>query len=353
MSHSHSHRPLAPARQAGLSLVELMVSITIGLMLLAGLTVLFSQQSAASRELEKVSRQIENGRYAAQVLREDLELAGYFGEYFDFAAPSAFPDPCSTSPADLDAASSMPVQGYDSPATVPTPLSACLSDADHVPGTDILVIRRAATATVAAATAVAGQLYMQTGLNASKTFGKIVDSGTDSSVFTLKKRDGSVAPLRDYLVHIYYVSPCNNPVAGATGCTDAADDGTPVPTLKRLELTVQAGTPAFSVVPLAEGIQNLQIDYGIDSDADGVPDTYTAGTYSTGTTPMTAADWGNTMAVRLNILARNLEQSAGHKDMKTYNLGAEGSVGPFEDGYKRRMFTEVVRLTNPSGRRAG
>jgi type IV pilus assembly protein PilW len=334
-----------------MSLVELMISITIGLLLLAGITTLIAQQSSASGELDKASRQIENGRYAAQVVREDIELAGYFGEFFKPGTPSALSDPCSTATADLDAAVPLPIQGYDSPATVPSPLSACLPDANHVAGTDIVVIRRTDTTTVPVASAVAGQPYMQTGLNVSKALDKVVGTGSDTSVFILKQRDGTVSPLRNYLVHIYYVSPCNIPASGST-CSSSSDGGKPIPTLKRLELTLTGGTAAFSVTPLVEGIENFQVDYGIDTNADGAPDYYTTGTYSTATTPMTATDWANVMAVRINILARNTDSSAGYNDAKTYNLGAAGTVGPFHDAYKRRVFSEIVRLINPSSRRA-
>ncbi|MGH8846537.1 MAG: PilW family protein, partial [Polaromonas sp.] len=58
--------------QRGMTLVEWMVSITIGLVLLAGLTALIARQSSTQAELEKSSRQIENGRYAMQLLNEDI-----------------------------------------------------------------------------------------------------------------------------------------------------------------------------------------------------------------------------------------------------------------------------------------
>lgn len=351
-SRTAQQRTLPDMRsQTGLSLVELMISIAIGLLLLAGVTTLISHQSTASGELDKASRQIENGRYAAQVLREDIELAGYVGELYKLGTPPTSADPCAATVAELDAAIPLFVQGYDSPATVPSPLSACLPDANHVPGTDILVIRRTDTSTVPVASAVAGQPYIQTGLNVSNLFAKIVGTGSDTSVFTLKKRDGSVAPLRNYIVHIYYLSPCNVPASGTT-CTSGADNGKPVPTLKRLELTVTGGAAAFTEIPLVDGIENLQFDYGIDSDGDGAPDYYTMGTYSTGTTPMTTTDWSNVMTVRTNILSRNTDTSGGHKDTKTYNLGLKGAVGPFNDAYKRRVFSEVIRLINPSSRRA-
>ena len=66
--------------QQGLSLIELMVSITIGLLLVSAMATLIANNSAHRQEVEQASRQIENGRYAMQVLSEDLHHAGYYGE---------------------------------------------------------------------------------------------------------------------------------------------------------------------------------------------------------------------------------------------------------------------------------
>ena len=49
--------------QSGLSLIELMVSVTLGLLILSGVLVVFVNASAARNEVERTSRQIENGRF--------------------------------------------------------------------------------------------------------------------------------------------------------------------------------------------------------------------------------------------------------------------------------------------------
>jgi len=48
--------------QRGLSLIELMISITIGLLILVSLSSLFINQSKARAELDKSTRMIDNGR---------------------------------------------------------------------------------------------------------------------------------------------------------------------------------------------------------------------------------------------------------------------------------------------------
>lgn len=342
-----AHYPTA-RRNSGFSLVELMISIAIGLLLVLGLSTLLVNNSATRAELEKSSRQIENGRYATTILSEDIHHAGFYGQFSTLAAPPAtLPDPCATAVANLNPAITLPIQGYDAPATVPASLSACLSDADHVAGTDILVIRRADTTEIPIASRVAGEIYLQT-TAVAYVLGAATGSETQAApgVFTLKQKDGTTAAtLRKYHVHIYFVSPCSVPAGGGTACTGSTDDnGRPIPTLKRLELTVAGGSAAFSITPLVEGIENLQLDYGVDATNDGSPDAYV-------TAPASTADWSNVMTVRVNLLARNNDPTPGYQDTKTYSLGGAGSVGPFSDTYKRHVYSALARAVNPSGRR--
>lgn len=329
-------------RQAGLTLVELMVAITIGLILVAGIATLIARQSSARAELDKSNRQIENGRYALSLLKDDIEHAGFYGQYGGPLTPlTALPDPCATIPATVDASLAMPLQGYDAPVSVPTPLSACLPNANHIAGTDILVVRRleADDTLPTLGTLVAGQIYVQTTPDA-----KVTASGSDPTPYVLTQKDGTAAELRKFVEHIYFLSPCNIYASGATTCTAAADGGTPVPTLKRLEMTVTSGAISLTTVPLVDGIQNLQFDYGIDAVGDGTPG-------SPFVTAPAVADWPNVMAVQVNLLARNVDPSPGYIDTKTYSMGVSGAVGPFSDAYKRHAYNANVRAINLSNRR--
>ncbi|MFT5643530.1 MAG: type IV pilus assembly protein PilW, partial [Janthinobacterium sp.] len=107
-------RYLAP-RTHGFSLVELMVSMTISLLIFAGMTTLLVNNSKAQGEIEKANRQIENGRYAVQLLTGDLRHAGYYGQFDPtvLTLPDALPDPCATTLSELKAALPLHVQGSD------------------------------------------------------------------------------------------------------------------------------------------------------------------------------------------------------------------------------------------------
>lgn len=312
-------------RQDGLSLVEMMISLTIGLVLLAGITSLISRQSTTRVEMEKSSRQIENGRYAMQILNDDIEHAGFYGEY----APSSTTtytvpaDPCDTVVANLGwnaatPAIAVPVRGYTAADATPS----CVSN--RLAGTAMLVVRRTAAPTVAAAAAVAGTAYLQVSRCNTDTVPFVLGTGG----FTLKQKDcATLAPLHKYIVRIYYVSTCS--VCG----TDT------IPTLKMAEFI----DGAQSVIPLVEGIENMQFDYGIAASA-------TSSSAASYTTTPAAADWPNVVTVRVNLLARNNESTPGYTDTKTYTLGGAGTVAP-GGAYKRHLYSQLVRVVNVSGRR--
>jgi type IV pilus assembly protein PilW len=330
--------------QSGLSLIELMVALTIGLLITAGLTTLYVNTSSSYREVEQTSRQLENGRYAMQILSDEIQHAGFYGEYYKLdAPPAALSDPCSTVLADLQAALPLPLQGYDAPAISPI---ACLNNANFKSGTDVLVIRRAETTLPLSTTPVSNRVYIQA--NASQAeiqLGNETDfvlgaDKADSTPATIFKKDGvTAAAIRQYHVHVYFISPCD--VQGNNNCDATDDGGKPIPTLKRIEL--QSG-PSMSTVSLVQGIENFQVEYGIDTSGDGVPDSYV-------TAPANTTAWSNVVTLRLHLLARNIDTSAGYKDIKQYNLGLAGTTAATNDAYKCHVYTALVRANNLSDRK--
>lgn len=324
------------ARQAGLSLVELMVSITLGLVVLSGVLIIFGNSSAARNEVERTTRQIENGRYASEVLSEDLRMAGFYGELdvTSVATPGAVPaDPCSVTVSDWNAWIPFHVQGADNAGFAG---STCTLT-DQKANTDVLVIRRARACTAGATncdTVTSGKPYLQVSFCATQTpKHELGLQGTQAFERQTKTcTAGTYAPKREYYVRIYYISTNN----GA---------GVSVPTLKRLELTGSG----WSTVSLVEGIEELQFMYGIDNAGnDGVPDAYVAN-------PITVADWMNVMTVQFHLLARNIDTSPNYTDGKTYTLGTDATgaaitVAP-GDNYRRHVYSGLVRIANPAGRR--
>lgn len=379
MPLSTLQRPRVPAARGaarGLSLIELMVSLTLGLFLVAGMLTLLARNSSIRGELDKAGRQVENGRYAVQRLTEDIHNAGFYGEFFNTPVPgtttfpATLPDPCDVTytAAPFKSAMALPVQGITAVAS--GALTACGIDAaNQVVGSNVIVLRFASpvvtlsnwgvntadSASVAAiATLDAGLLYMQASVddvsfsirsNAAANFGALkVSSITTTNLIN--------APVYRYITRIYFISPCSRPAAATpTVCSAAADGGAPIPTLKMTELVATGGVPAFSdPVPVAEGVEQIVYDYGLDTDTipNGSPD---ASTTCAGTT-CTTTNWNQVVSVRVSLVARNTELSAGYVDAKTYTLGSVSYTPPTAvQGFKRHQYQAQVRVNNVSMRR--
>jgi type IV pilus assembly protein PilW len=113
-------------QQYAYSIVELMVSITLSLILLLGLSSLLVGNIRTSAEMERGNQQMENGRYAMEVLAEDISNAGYLAQFNPafLATPVVKPDPCALDVDSLKAGLSIAIQGYDNNVTT----LDCLSD---------------------------------------------------------------------------------------------------------------------------------------------------------------------------------------------------------------------------------
>lgn len=78
------------ARQQGLSLIELMITMVLGLIIIAAVFNMYAGSSRSARYTEGLQSMQENGRYGVSVLQRSLRLAGFSTdrsiEAFDMAA---------------------------------------------------------------------------------------------------------------------------------------------------------------------------------------------------------------------------------------------------------------------------
>lgn len=339
-------------RQQGLTLIELMIGLTIGLVLVAGLATLFANSSKTTDEMQKTARLFENGRYAVDLLNEDLNHGGFYADVLATAGtPSyALPGACAVNVPDLGWA---PAVGATA-ATVPVPVMGLTSAQaatlpcllNHKANTPAIVIHRLDTTAVSPVAAVSAP-YLQTSRcsTAPETFMIATGTGTNATFPLQNVGCLTVATVRKYISRVYYIASCNE-------CTGAGIDT--IPTLKRAELN---GTQ-ISVTPLVEGIEDMAFEYGFDTNFggnttkfDGAPDVYLSGL--SGTALANDNKWENVVSVRTYILSRDTEITAGFTENKTYSMGLAGTRGPFTDKYKRRSYSITSNLTNVSGARDG
>lgn len=327
---------------AGFSLIELMVALTIGLVVLTVLATVFARTSSGRGDLERVSRLVENSRFAADIVGDDVRHAGFYGT---FMPPSdtvfSDPAPCGWNTADITQLGWQPtaspprypaqLQGFDDPGAGVAPLG-CLPD--RVAGTDVLVIRRSSSRPVLPAVVSATSIYVQASqcINDAVLL-RVSNATADFTLRTAACNAANLAAIRRYFVRVYYVASCNE-------C--APSDG--IRTLKRMEVVDNV----YRVVSLAEGVENLQFEYAFDTNGDGSPDEFRTDVSGAGPT----ASWANVVAVRMHLLMRSTELgSTADTTPAIFDLGPAHPAETCPDRAKCRLLTTTFRLNNIAGRR--
>ena len=360
--------PERAARQAGMTLVELMVALTISLLLMLGLTMLFASTSLSFRVNDEVARLQENGSAALRYLVGDIRNAGFYGigtstRSIDRNSISGIvidPDcgaPLGTIAWALDLGLPLSIIQDLTPAQANTNFP-CIAAENFYPGSPVIVVRGANGTAISAApggsiaTALRAQpnyrdtLYVQGSTQDPNTvlfFGEAYANPRSAGGNRVLK-DGTEAPAFEYQTHVYYIRPCSRPSVSGL-CQTGDDNGAPIPTLVRQELSGSK----LQEVALVEGIEALGLSYGVDSDGDGIPDLYTSAT---------PGNWGQVTALRISVRVRSSAPVAGHKDSgKSYDLG--NGKAPFSCAaaadcrYMRQVYAQSAQLRNCVLRRQG
>lgn len=316
-----------------MTLIELMVGLALGLVVTSALLVLFANASANGQNIARAGMQIENGRYVAELLREDLRLAGFYGETSISGALYETPDPCATTPTGWSGSSftlPTPVRGYLASEEL-----ACLSN--RKTGTAAIALRYLGVTKVAPSSLAAGnkQYYVQYSFCTDDTSAPRLIFTKEKTELTMRDRACSATnTARPYLSRIYYVASCNR----------CGTDGDDTPTLKRVDLVGDE----LVTTAVADGVDNLQLEYGFDTDGNGSADSYLTTTGETGAT----AAWENVMAVKVHFITRSLDKASGSlATAQQFELGGIGTINTTADGYTRKVYGSVIRLINPSSAR--
>lgn len=339
MKHSKSLSLAARQRhvQTGLTLVELLVGLALGLIVTAALLLLFANASASGQNLARSGAQIENGRYVSELLREELRLAGFYGEISasmatdtvaNHCAPTAFPATPVAFP--------VPVQGI---ASDDADDLACLPD--HKSDTDAIAVHRLDVEALPVASVASEPSYFmqysfcESGIDAQKV--KVGKGAEGVGTFDLHARACTTEnTVRKYVSRIYYVATCNR--------CDPSDN---IPTLKRVDIV---GGVAQAPVALADGVEEMRFEYGLDTTAggDGSADEYRTAD------DVDVALWPDVMTVKAHFITKSPEKVLGDQlsTDQTFNLGAVEVEAP-ADGHSRRAYSSVIRLVNPSSVREG
>lgn len=319
---------MSARKAAGFTLIEMMISITIGLGIIAGLMTVLVSNSSSSRTNERTSELQTNGRYALNSMKQELRQAGYRG--YTWAEPNAMSTvmgsvsgECLEAGAVAGSFVSNIHQGIwgennSNPFSANCiPAASYASDASGK-GDDVLVVRRLAG--VPAATLAANTVYFHSSYGVGEVF-----RGTTAPVFT-----GSPTPLANFAVqiYVYYISPY----------TTSSTESPKVPALFRVALQAD-GSMARELV--ASGIEHFQVQYGRLST---VPDTRYYDAVTGTSTNSAPTDWDDVNSVRIWLLARNATGEPGYANTNSYVMGDQTYT--VNDSFRRQLFSTVVQLRN-------
>lgn len=373
-------------RQVGLSLIELMISLVIGLLLMLGVTQIFAASRSASRLSEGVARAQENGRFALEFIERDIRMAGHTGCVNDQAhfikGGTALRNNItaattgSGNPLDFSVA----IQGYEAantgpgntlavgagtiPGGLPTSISG-LSPAP-VPGSDILVLRFFAPEGIPV-TAISGQnitvdplrwsRLTEGGVAAPTLFG--ISNCETADFFAGTTASGTVTGTAVDLTR-YAPQPAPTMLYRAESMVYYIGNGASGPGLRRARAN-SAGAYAINE-ELVEGIENLQLIYGLDTTATINADTPPVGNItvqniasgvSTAANATGAAAWRRVGMVQVGLVARSANPIGGGAESRATDAAARmGVLGmtynqdAVTDGRYRAAYEVSVALRN-------
>ncbi|HEL3170163.1 TPA: PilW family protein [Stenotrophomonas maltophilia] len=372
---------------AGLSLVELMVALVISLVLMLGVVQVFIASQTASRLSEGASRVQENARFALDFLERDIRMAGHMGCVNDQAhVVKNQGDPVSHLGATSGAGSpldfSVSIQGFDAPGTAPggslalgadwsapQGLPAAIAGLSPAPagGSDVLLLRFFAPmgVPVTAISSDGGDALLDVdsdhvarltsdGISTPTLFG-IADCG-HADVFA-----GTLSAARVTATSLdlsrYVAQPTGQTMlyrAESMVYYVGINPETKQPGLRRARADSDGEYKINE--ELVEGIESLQLMYGLDNTANisisappagNITQLAAAGGVSTDANAEGAAQWLRVGQVQVGLLARSPSPSSSAQSANALSvLGVEFTNSDKPDGRYRSSYEVSIALRN-------
>lgn len=357
MNPRQSFAPFGAPRQRGITLVEMMVAMVVGLILMVGIVQLFVSNKQAYRIQEGANVLNENARYLMNQMQFNLRMADHWGgvEADDVEIDGdigTIDDDCDGEAAALRASG---IFGVDGEAASPLD---CIPASDYVPNSDIVIVRFADPVRVPSGkvaereeevfvrSAVGRRSIVFQGENLGDLPSDLTPEEADAE--TVEDEAAVQADVANYQLRtfVYFLRPCASQDLGTPGICDAEDDN--IPTLTRLSLQGLAMVEQDVIA----GVEQMQLAYGIDDNNDRSPDRYLSAEDVTD-----ADDWDKVIDVKLSVLIRNTEldttANTSDEELATYTLyGGDAGDGvthevPVEDRrYRRKVFNTSIQIRN-------
>ncbi len=344
--------------QTGFTLVELMVALLVGLIVIAGIGQVFVHSKRASAVQDELARLQENGRYALSLLQEEILNAGYLG----CGQAVSLGDSINSAGTYIDNFS-LPLSGYEAVGNgwapvLPTELGNAGGGIE--PGTDVITIRYAEGTGLKMTQPKEAYLFQVANSTAGSTScsdGANGYSGLCPNDLIIvsdctKGRTARVESMNliDGVLSINH----SNPAWGQPGDPDPNNHFSPAYSYlfkaKTISYYIRVRDPATGVPSLyrkigngvaqelVEGVENMQVLYGEDSNGDKIPNRFLPASNIT--------DFGRVVSIRVALLLRTIRERAnrpaGEKTFQLLNV----AVDTPDDRHIRKVFTTTIQLRN-------
>jgi type IV pilus assembly protein PilW len=317
-----------------MTLIELMVALAIGMFLMIGAMTVFMQGRTTFRITESVSRLQESARFALDTLEPDIRMAGHWGlsnvganilGRAGTTVPAGVPTTCgNTWVNDFE----RPVAATN--GSTPWPWGGCAASTGAVATADTLVVRRVSEDPVLAGR-TAGTLYVQS--NRADKSQLFVGTALPAAPAAATSQ-----PFR-VIANGYYVSTDNTSNLSLPGNT-----------VRSLRMRTLIDGGAIQDREILPGVEDMQIQFGIDTSAPTTPGRGTIDRFvNPGDPILTSAGFianeGQILAVRLWLRLRAERPENGFVDNVAYQY-ADQNIAAFGDAFRRVVVSKTIYLRN-------
>lgn len=116
--------------------------------------------------------------------------------------------------------------------------------------------------------------------------------------------------------------------------------GSPILALYIQSRNMGQGGAALTAYELVEGVENMQLEYGLDTGADGIPDEYrTANNIS-------ADEWAHVVTVKLSLLMQSIDEKLVNTSGAMVQDWKFNGTAVDKDGRLREAFSTVIAIRN-------
>lgn len=350
---------LTAFRQAGLTLVEILIALLLGLFIIASVISIFVFNKQTYTLNESLSRLQEDGRFVMEILGSRLRSAGYAGCYGDISAAAGIENVLNNQTT-FAWNLTTPLQGYNNVAAnlaINSTGTTSVATAS-IAGTDALVIKGMGEAAPIASTPN-NTSFTIAATNNRFNNGEILFAANCDRASLFQATSITTAGAVTTINHVAGGAfiPGNSLNTNNTYSTDAqigrlesflyniqnGANGRPALWERRLVVT-GGNTVSLTAVELIPNVANMQLAFGVDTSGDKDTDVYQDAA--------AVADWGRVVSIRFALLFESNEDNQVPApesytfNAVTFTYDKDNPAAANANRRFRRIFTGVVTLRN-------